>query len=33
MTIRVGLATNKPGEFIVVIITQDTRALLESLGA
>lgn len=32
MTIRVGLATNKPGEFIVVIITQDTRALLESLG-
>jgi hypothetical protein len=32
MTIRIGLATNKPGEFIVVIVTQDTRALLESLG-
>lgn len=32
MTIRLGLATNKPDEFIVVIVTQDTRALLESLG-
>ncbi len=31
MTIRVGLATNKPGEYIVILITQDTRALAESL--
>ena len=33
MTIRIGLATNKPGEFIVIIVTQDTRALAESLAA
>jgi hypothetical protein len=33
MTIRVGLATNKPTEFIVLLITQDTRALQEQLAA
>lgn len=33
MTIKIGLATNKPGEFIVVIITQDTRALEAELAA
>lgn len=33
MTIRVGLATNKPAEFIVVLVTQDTRALAAELNA
>jgi hypothetical protein len=33
MTIRVGLATNKPAEFIVVLVTQDTRAFTEALAA
>jgi hypothetical protein len=33
MTIRVGLATNKPTEFIVLLVTQDTRALQEQLAA
>lgn len=33
MTIRVGLATNKPAEFIVILVTQDTRALAEELNA
>lgn len=33
MNIRIGLATNKPAEFIVVSITQDTRALQEELAA
>ena len=33
MTMRVGLATNKPAEYIVVLVTQDTRALEESLAA
>jgi len=33
MTIRIGLATNKPNEFIVVLVTQDTRALQEELAA
>jgi len=31
MTIRIGLATNKPNEYIVVLVTQDTRALQEEL--
>jgi phage tail sheath protein FI len=31
MNIRIGLATNKPAEFIIVTITQDTRALQEQL--
>jgi phage tail sheath protein FI len=31
MKIRIGLATNKPMEFGIVIITQDTRAIEESL--
>jgi phage tail sheath protein FI len=33
LTVRVGLATNKPAEYIVVLVTQDTRALEESLAA
>lgn len=33
MTMRVGLATNKPAEYIVVLVTQDTRALEASLAA
>jgi hypothetical protein len=33
MTIRIGLATNKPNEFIYVLVTQDTRALQEELAA
>lgn len=33
MTIRIGLATNKPAEFIVILVTQDTRGLEESLAA
>ena len=33
MTIRIGIATNKPNEFIKVLITQDTRALQEELAA
>lgn len=31
LTVRIGLATNKPAEYIVVLVTQDTRALEESL--
>jgi hypothetical protein len=30
MNIRVGLATNKPTEYIVIVITQDTRGLTEA---
>jgi len=33
MTIRIGLATNKPTQWIILLITQDTRALEESLAA
>jgi len=33
MTIRIGLATNKPTDWIILLITQDTRALEESLAA
>jgi len=33
MTIRIGLATNKPMEYIVVVVTQDTRAYVESIAA
>jgi hypothetical protein len=33
MTIRIGLATNKPAEFIRLLITQDTRALAAELAA
>ena len=33
LTVRIGLATNKPAEYIVVLVTQDTRALEESLVA
>jgi phage tail sheath protein FI len=33
MTIRIGLATNKPAEFIVILVTQDTRGMEESLAA
>jgi hypothetical protein len=33
LTIRIGLATNKPAEFIVILVTQDTRGLEESLAA
>lgn len=33
MTIRIGLATNKPAEYIVLLVTQDTRALEASLAA
>ena len=32
-TIRIGLATNKPNEFIVVLVTQDTRQLQAELAA
>lgn len=31
--IRVGLATNKPAEFIILLVSQDTRAFEESLAA
>lgn len=30
MTIRIGLATNKPNEYIVVLVTQDTRGLTDA---
>jgi phage tail sheath protein FI len=33
MTIRIGLATNKPGEYIVILVTQDTRSLEAELSA
>ncbi len=33
MTIRIGLATNKPTDWIILLITQDTRALEESLAS
>ena len=33
LTVRIGLATNKPAEYVVVLVTQDTRALEESLVA
>ncbi len=33
MTIRIGLATNKPTQWIILLITQDTRALEASLAA
>lgn len=33
LTLRVGLATNKPTEYIVVLVTQDTRAYETSLAA
>jgi hypothetical protein len=33
LTLRIGLATNKPAEYIVVLVTQDTRALEESIAA
>lgn len=33
MTVRIGLATNKPAEFIVLLVTQDTRALAEELAS
>jgi hypothetical protein len=33
LTVRIGLATNKPAEFIVILVTQDTRGLEESLAA
>lgn len=33
MTFRIGLATNKPTDWIILLITQDTRALEESLAA
>ncbi|MCK5604401.1 phage tail sheath family protein [Candidatus Pacearchaeota archaeon] len=33
ITVRIGLATNKPTEYIVVLVTQDTRAYEESLAA
>jgi len=33
MTGRIGLATNKPTDWIILLITQDTRALEESLAA
>lgn len=33
LTLRIGLATNKPAEYIVVLVTQDTRALSEELAA
>lgn len=33
MKIRIGLATNKPNKFIVILVTQDTRALQEELAA
>jgi len=31
--LRVGLATNKPGEFVILLISQDTRALEAELAA
>jgi len=33
LKIRIGLATNKPAEYIILIVTQDTRAFEESLAA
>jgi len=33
LTVRIGLATNKPAEFIILRVTQDTRALEEELAA
>lgn len=33
MTFRIGLATNKPTDWIILLITQDTRALEASLAA
>lgn len=33
LTVRIGLATNKPAEYVVLLVTQDTRALEESLAA
>lgn len=33
LTARVGLATNKPAEFIILLIAQDTRALEEEIEA
>lgn len=30
-TMRVGIATNKPNEYILILLTQDTRAFTESL--
>lgn len=33
LTVRIGLATNKPAEYIVLLVTQDTRALEASLAA
>ena len=33
MHIRIGLATNKPAKYIIVMVTQDTRALQEELTA
>ena len=30
---RIGLATNKPAEFVVLRISQDTRALEQELAA
>jgi len=32
LIVRVGLATNKPAEFLILRISQDTRSLIESLG-
>jgi len=33
LIVRIGLATNKPAEFIILKVTQDTRALEEELAA
>jgi len=33
LKIRIGLATNKPAEFVILLVTQDTRAFEESLAA
>ena len=33
MTVRIGLATNKPTKWIEIIVTQDTRALEQELAA
>ncbi len=33
LTVRIGLATNKPSEFIILKVSQDTRALEEELAA
>lgn len=33
MTVRIGLATNKPAEFIVILVTQDTRGLADAEAA